>query len=78
VSAVLAIGRKDIWQIQMCAFNVRLIDAIRQTPSMGLPNLSALSAGDRTEYAVVAKFVDDADGVVGQPSQRMPRTIWAE
>jgi hypothetical protein len=78
VSAVLAIGRKDIWQIQMCAFNVRLIDAIRQTPCMGLPNLNALSAGDRTEYAVAAKFVADANRKAGLPPQRRPRTIRLE
>nr|WP_315457102.1 hypothetical protein [uncultured Sphingorhabdus sp.] len=41
MSAVLAIGRKDIWQMWMRAFNVGAIDAIRQTASMGLPNLNA-------------------------------------
>jgi hypothetical protein len=41
VSAVLAIERKDIWQMWMRAFNVGAIDAIRQTASMGLPNLNA-------------------------------------
>ena len=75
VSAVLAIGRKDIWQMWMRAFNVGAIDAIRQTASMGLPNLNAQSAGDRTEYAVAAKLVADANRKAGLPPQHRPQTI---
>ena len=45
----------------MRAFNVGAIDAIRQTASMGLPNLNAQSAGERPRCSVAAKIVADAN-----------------
>ena len=75
MSAVLAIGRKDIWQMWMRAFNVGAIDAIRQTASMGLPNLNAQSAGERRGCTVAAKLVADANRKAGLLPLRRPRTI---